>query len=70
MIVNDAAWEKLRKQIEYHTEQDSEITDVHINYQVKERKNKNYLKLNITIDKWNKITEQTDYKQEQKNNKN
>jgi hypothetical protein len=50
MIVNEAAWEKLRKQIEYHTEQDSEITDVHINYQVKERKNKNYLKLNITID--------------------
>ena len=70
MIVNEAAWEKLRKQIEYHTQQDSEITDVHINYQVKERKNKNYLKLNITIDKWDKITEQTDYKQEQKNNKN
>ena len=70
MIVNKAAWEKLRKQIEYHTQQDSEITDVHINYQVKERKNKNYLKLNITIDKWDKITEQTDYKQEQKNNKN
>ena len=69
MEVNKAAWEKLRKQIEYHTEQDSEITDVHINYQVKEGK-KNYLKLNITIDKWDKITEQTDYKQEQKNNKN
>jgi hypothetical protein len=57
MIVNEAAWEKLKKQIEFHTEQDSEITDVHINYQVKERKNKNYLKLNITIDKWDKITE-------------
>ena len=57
MEVNKAAWEKLRKQIEYHTEQDSEITDVHINYQVKETKNKNYLKLNITIDKWDKITE-------------
>mgnify|MGYP003671299170 CR=1 FL=1 len=57
MIVNEAAWEKLRKQIEYHTQQDSDITDVHINYQVKERKNKNYLKLNITIDKWDKITE-------------
>ena len=69
MIVNKAAWEKLRKQIEYHTEQDSEITDVLINYQVKEGK-KNYLKLNITIDKWDKITEQTDYKQKQKNNKN
>ena len=69
MEVNKAAWEKLRKQIEYHIQQDSEITDVHINYQVKQG-NKNYLKLNITIDKWDKITEQTDYKQEQKNNKN
>ena len=57
MKVNKAAWEKLRKQIEYHTEQDSDITDVNINYQVKERKNKNYLRLNITIDKWDKITE-------------
>ena len=69
MIVNKAAWEKLKKQIEYHIQQDSEITDVLINYQVKPGK-KNYLKLNITIDKWDKITEQTDYKQEQKNNKN
>ena len=69
MIVNEAAWEKLKKQIEYHIQQDSEITDVLINYQVKPGK-KNYLKLNITIDKWDKITEQTDYKQEQKNNKN
>ena len=57
MEVNKAAWEKLKKQIEYHTEQDDNITDVQINYQVKESKNKNYLKLNITIDKWNKITE-------------
>jgi len=56
MEINDAAWEKLKKQIEYHTEQDSEITDVLINYQVKPGK-KNYLKLNITIDKWDKITE-------------
>ena len=49
MIVNEAAWEKLKKQIEFHTEQDSEITDVQINYQVNPGK-KNYLKLNITID--------------------
>jgi len=56
MIVNEAAWEKLKKQIEFHTKQDIEITDVQINYQVKEAKNKNYLKLNITIDKWDKIT--------------
>ena len=57
MEVNKAAWEELKKQIEYHTQQDSEITDVLINYQVKPGK-KNYLKLNITIDKWDKITEQ------------
>ena len=61
MIVNKAAWEKLKKQIEYHIQQDSEITDVHINYQVKPGK-KNYLKLNITIDKWDKITEQKNQK--------
>ena len=65
MIVNEAAWEKLRKQIEYHTEQDSEITDVLINYQVKPGK-KNYLKLNITIDKWDKITEQKNQRHKQK----
>ena len=56
MIVNKAAWEELKKQIEFHLQQDSEITDVHINYQVKQGK-KNYLKLNITIDKWATITE-------------
>ena len=61
MIVNEAAWEKLKKQIEYHIQQDSEITDVHINYQVKPGK-KNFLKLNITIDKWDKITEQKNQK--------
>tara|TARA_B110000908_G_C9805007_1_gene250300 strand:+ start:220 stop:390 length:171 start_codon:yes stop_codon:yes gene_type:complete len=55
MIVNEAAWEKLKKQIEFHTQKDSEITDVLINYQVKPGK-KNYLKLNITIDKWDQIT--------------
>ena len=51
MIVNEAAWEKLKKQIEFYTEPDNDITDVQINYQVKEKKNKNYLKLNIKIDK-------------------
>jgi len=56
MEINKAAWEELKKQIEYHLQQDSEITDVLINYQVKPGK-KNYLKLNITIDKWDKITE-------------
>ena len=57
MIVNEAAWEKLKKQIEYYTEADTSISDISINYQVKPAKNKNYLRLKITIDKWNKITE-------------
>lgn len=56
MIVNEAAWEKLKKQIEHHTESDPSISDISINYQVKETKNRNYLRLNITIDKWDKIT--------------
>jgi len=56
MKVNEAAWEKLKKQIEYHTEADTSISDISINYQVKETKNRNYLRLNITIDKWDKIT--------------
>ena len=47
---------KVKKANRISYEQDSEITDVHINYQVKAGK-KNYLKLNITIDKWDKITE-------------
>ena len=56
MEVNKAVWQELKKQIEYHTQQDSEITDVLINYQVKPGK-KNYLKLNITIDEWATVTE-------------
>jgi hypothetical protein len=49
--INDSAWEKLRKQIEYHLEQDSNLTDIKINYQVKipERGTRNYLNLNVTI---------------------
>ena len=57
MKVNDAAWKKLKKQIEYYTDADTSISDISINYQVKETNNKNYLRLNITIDKWDKITE-------------
>lgn len=49
--INDSAWEKLRKQIEYHLEQDSNLTDIKINYQVKipERGTRNYLGLSVTI---------------------
>ena len=49
--INDSAWEKLKKQIEYHLEQDSNLTDIRINYQVKipERGTRNYLGLNVNI---------------------
>lgn len=57
MRVNEAAWEKLKKQIEHYTEADTSISDISINYQVKETKNRNYLRLNIKIDKWDQITE-------------
>ena len=57
MKVNEAAWEKLKKQIERHTDADTSISDISINYQVKLAKNRNYLRLNLTIDKWDKITE-------------
>jgi len=49
--INDSAWEKLKKQIEYHLDQDSNITDIKINYQVKipEKGTRNYLGLNVNI---------------------
>ena len=49
--INDSAWDKLKKQIEYHLEQDSNLTDIKINYQVKipERGTRNYLNLNVSI---------------------
>jgi len=48
MKVNQAAWDDLKKLIEHYTEQDGNITDITINYQVKEVKElKNYLHLNI-----------------------
>tara|TARA_R110001592_G_scaffold204734_1_gene454998 strand:+ start:783 stop:968 length:186 start_codon:yes stop_codon:yes gene_type:complete len=49
--INDSAWEKLKKQIEYHLDQDSNLTDIRINYQVKipERGTRNYLGLNVNI---------------------
>jgi hypothetical protein len=50
-MINKEAWEKLRKQIEYHLEEDSNLTDIRINYQVKvpERGTRNYLGLNVNI---------------------
>ena len=34
--INKAAWDRLKLQIEYHMEQDPNLTDVKINYQLKE----------------------------------
>lgn len=50
MKVNSAAWNDLKKLIEHHTDNDSNITNITINYQVKEVKdNKNYLQINVTL---------------------
>jgi hypothetical protein len=50
--INSEAWEKLKKQIEYYWEQDSNLTDVTINYQLRVPKvgTRNYLKLGVTLD--------------------
>jgi len=47
MKVSDAVWNALKKQIEQFTEQDKEITDITITYQVRPAINKNYLKLTV-----------------------
>jgi hypothetical protein len=50
-MINTEAWNKLKKQIEYHLKQDNNLTDIRINYQVKipERGTRNYLGLNVKI---------------------
>lgn len=51
MKVNESLWEALKNTIEMHTEQDPNITDVLINYQVKENTGvKNIIKLNATLE--------------------
>lgn len=47
MKVSKAIWDGLKKQIEYHTEQDKEITDITITYQVKPSAERNFLKLTV-----------------------
>ena len=42
-----AVWKGLKEQIEHFTEQDKEITDITITYQVRPAQNKNYLKLTV-----------------------
>ena len=51
MKVNNSVWDALKSTIEMRTEQDANITDVLINYQVKENNGiKNIIKLNLKID--------------------
>ena len=49
--VNQAAWDKLKLQIEYHMEQDPNLTDVKINYQLKVPTfgTRNFINLNTKI---------------------
>jgi hypothetical protein len=50
--VSNEAWEKLKQEIQYHIEQDHNLTDVTINYQLRipERGTRNYLQLSVKID--------------------
>ena len=50
--INQAAWDKLKLQIEYHINKDPNLTDVKINYQLKIPKygTRNYLNLSAKID--------------------
>jgi len=49
--ISDTAWSEIRKVIEGHLEEDPNITDFILSYQVKESKYgvKNILKLNVNI---------------------
>jgi len=47
MEINKASWLALKDKIENLIENNPEITDININYQIKEIEHKNYLKLNI-----------------------
>ena len=47
MEINKASWLALKDQIESLIDNNPEISDISINYQIKEMEHKNYLKLNI-----------------------
>jgi len=49
--ISDTAWNNIREVIEGHLEEDSNITDFMLSYQVKKSKYKvkNILKLNVNI---------------------
>ena len=49
--INQAAWDKLKLQIEYHMEQNPNLTDIKINYQLRVPTygTRNYLNLSAKI---------------------
>jgi hypothetical protein len=47
MRVNNEIWKQLKEQIEHFTNSDDNITDVTINYQVKQSAERNFLKLSV-----------------------
>ena len=50
MNINKASWEEVREQIEFTLQEDSNITNVIVNYQVRETtKSKNILTFNAII---------------------
>ena len=51
MKINQAAWDRLKLQIEYHMELDPNLTDVKINYQLKipEIGTRNFLNLKAML---------------------
>lgn len=50
-MINETDWEEIRKQVEIVLEDDSNLTDITINYQVKapRRGTRNYLNLNVKL---------------------
>jgi len=55
MEINSKAWSQLKKDIEKHLKNDPLISDVSINYQIREKKVgqlKNILRFNIKIEQW------------------
>tara|TARA_B110000977_G_C10753440_1_gene367808 strand:- start:245 stop:400 length:156 start_codon:yes stop_codon:yes gene_type:complete len=50
MIINEASWEQLRKDIEHELKLDENITDVDIRYQVKKTdKIKNIVRFSVLL---------------------
>jgi hypothetical protein len=51
MKLNNTAWNNLKEQIQMHIDKDSNLTDITINYQIKEPTfgSRNYLNLNAKL---------------------